>query len=191
MSERYANPDADLPALPRGQAWNRLLRVLLALPLLTGAALIVWQQAFFRIVETTVGQRWLGLVMGGDLRQAKDVLVFPWSVPPFAGLRVGPECTVALLISPLIVVGALLLALSVRFSIARLLTGLLIGSVLLMLINQVRIAVIALSIQHYGTTGYEISHKFVGTLMGLVGFTLALLVMLKVGAGMRRERVES
>lgn len=166
----------------------RAARLVLALVLLGLAAAGFIAQGQFRIFETALAQHWLGLPLSGPVGRMDDLLYFSWSDGNRIGMRITHACTVVLLVIPFTVAGAIVLAFT-RFSLLRVVAGLLAGVIMLLVVNQVRIALVALSIQHWGMTGYDISHKFVGTIVGLAGFTAALLLMLRISAGSHGSEV--
>lgn len=185
--ERYAPRHAtDVDAAGQGA---RPARLVLALVLLGLAAAGFLAQAQFRVFETVLAQHWLGLLLEGPVGRIDDLLYFSWSDGNRIGMRITHACTVVLLVVPFAVAGAIVLAFT-RFSLPRVVVGLLAGVVMLLAVNQVRIGLVAFSIQHWGMTGYDVSHKFVGTVVGLAGFTAALLLMLRISAGSPAPEVD-
>lgn len=166
---------------------QRLVRFAASVPLLTAVAVVVWQQTRFRTFETVVAQKWVGAVLDGTINRYQNILFFPWPDGPVVGLRISAGCTVALLVAPFVLIGALLVAFT-RFNFGRLLAGVLLGILALLIVNQARIAVIAFSVQHWGMPGFEFGHKLVGTLIGLAGFALSLVVMVQLAAPARQAR---
>lgn len=164
---------------------QRLYRFAAAMPLLAVVAGVLWQQTWFRIFEADVAQQWVGLVLHGTISRFENVLMFPWPNGPMVGLRISAGCTVALLLAPLVLIGALLVAFT-RFDLTRVLAGILVGTAALLAVNQIRIAVIAYFIQSWGMPGFELGHKLVGTLIGLAGFAVSAVLMIKFAAPARR-----
>ncbi|GAA4817453.1 exosortase/archaeosortase family protein [Nocardioides caeni] len=185
MAERYRRPASaevhEVGPLARAGRW------VFALSLVGAAVFGALQEARFRVLEATIAQQWMGGPLEGSVRRFEDLLYFPWVNGPAVGLQITSECTVILLIAPVVVVAAVLCALT-RFQLLRVAGGLIAGVALLMIANQIRLLVIAFSVQTWGWAGYDVSHKFVGTVIGLVGFTLAVLLMLRVAAGSDRSR---
>jgi exosortase/archaeosortase family protein len=120
-------------------------------------------------------------VLHGRVNSAHDVVYFPWSKGPLIGFRITQQCTVALLLGPMIILAAVMLAVT-TIRVRRLASGLAVGLAIVVVVNQLRLALIAVSTQHWGIPGYDVSHKFVGTLLALAGFVAAVLFMIKVAA---------
>jgi exosortase/archaeosortase family protein len=94
-------------------------------------------------------------------------------------MRITSECTVALLLAPLCLLAAALIAFA-RTRWYRVLLGLSVGLVTAVVVNQLRLGLIAVSMQRWGLNGYHVSHKFVGTVIALAGFVAAALAMLRI-----------
>lgn len=171
---------------PRAGAAHRALRVLGALVLVAAAVVVVWQQAAVRDGEASLAGHWFGTVLSGSVGSSRDVIWFGWVHGPAVGMQITSECTVALLLGPLFLLGAGLLAFTkARWN--RLIFGLAAGMTVVVVVNQLRLAMIAVSTQHWGIGGYDVSHKFVGTLFALAGFAAAALLMLKIGTKRTRR----
>ena len=167
---------------------RRLARVAVGLLLLgAGAAMLVWQQQV-RFGEVTLAGVWFDLVLSGPTYTNRDVIYFGWAESPLIGMRATWECTVALLAGPLCAVAAVVLALT-RVPWVRVVAGLGVGLVLLVVVNQIRLAMIAVSIQGWGLAGYDLTHKSIGSIFAIAGFVVAALVFLKIaGATTQRRR---
>jgi exosortase/archaeosortase family protein len=160
---------------------ERSLRIFGALLLAAAGVAVIWLQGTVRDDEASIAGRWFGAVLHGKVSSAHDVVVFPWSKGPLVGLKITSECTVALLLGPLIILAGLMLAVT-TIRVQRLLAGLTAGLAVVVLVNQLRLALIAVSTQHWGISGYDVSHKFVGTLIALAGFVTAVLLMIRLAA---------
>jgi exosortase/archaeosortase family protein len=92
------------------------------------------------------------------------------------GLTMTPECTSAFLLVPLVVVGALLIGL--RPAIAgRVLCSLGVAAVVLVVVNQVRILVMAGLVSWLGTNnGYYWGHTMIGSVVSVFGGAIALVL---------------
>jgi exosortase/archaeosortase family protein len=145
-----------------------------------------WQQGRIRADEASLAGEWFGAVLGGSVNTSKDVVYFSWVDGPAVGMRITAECTVALLTGPLCLLGGALLGFT-RARWQRLLVGLAAGLVAVVVVNQVRLVLIAISIQHWGMPGYDVSHKFVGTVVALAGFVAASLLMLRIATANERR----
>jgi exosortase/archaeosortase family protein len=92
------------------------------------------------------------------------------------GLTMTPECTSAFLLVPLIVVGAVLVAL--RPGIARrVMASLGVAALVLIAVNQLRILTLAGLVGWLGTNnGYYWGHTMVGSLVSVFGGAIALVL---------------
>ena len=104
----------------------------------------------------------------------RAVLYFGLGEPDALGLRITPECTAAFLIAPLVAVAAVMVRL--RPGITRRVLGALgIGTLLLILTNQLRITVVVWLVQWLGVdTGYYWGHTLMGSAVSVVGGAASL-----------------
>lgn len=170
---------------PRG---HRVVRVAAGLLLLVAAAaMLVWQEQV-RHGEIAIAGLWFDLVLTGTTHTNDDVIYFTWSGGPLIGMRDTWECTVALLAGPMCAIGGVLLGLT-RMPWHRLLAGLGVALGLLVVVNQLRLAMIAFSLQGWGLPGYELSHKTLGSIFAIAGFVIAAGVFLRIaGASIEGPR---
>ncbi|WP_147918445.1 hypothetical protein [Ruania zhangjianzhongii] len=166
---------------------RRMVRIAVGLVLLAAAtALLTWQPQV-RAGEMGLAGSWFHLVLAGTTHTAGDTIYFSWTGGPLIGLQDTWECTVALLAAPLCAIGGALLALT-RVPAHRLLTGLVLALVLVVAVNQVRLAMIAISLQRWGLDGYDLSHKVLGSIVAIAGFVLAAMVFLKIAGASPKGR---
>lgn len=105
----------------------------------------------------------------------------------FAGFTVAPGCTAALLIAPFFLAAGLLL-LSGRVRPGRAVATVTVFAVVVALVNQMRFAVIAVSMRSWGyPAGFERSHVLLGSLVSTLGVAGGLLLFLRMVVP-RRER---
>lgn len=169
-----------------GERWAP--RVLVATTLVSAGILLVACHEMVRTWEAMLSARWLdGILAGGADPVGVGIYVRD---TPAGGLvfQITPECTVVVLVAPMLLFGAAL-ALHRRTGLARALWATVAGCVLLTVVNQFRIGLIIWATQQWGLDpGYEISHKLVGSVIGIGGFVGAVIVALViVGAG-RKQR---
>lgn len=170
---------------PRSRRWSArdvtvlAARLVGALGLAAAGVLVFLQQTVMRKDEAFLAGHWFETFLTGPVYRSRDAVYISWQHGSEIGMRITSECTVALLIGPLFLLGAALLAFA-RPSFARLLVGLAIGLVTVVVVNQLRLGIIAIAMQRWGTTGYHVSHTFLGTVVALAGFVVAALAMLKI-----------
>lgn len=98
----------------------------------------------------------------------------------YVGFTVSPSCTSALLIAPFALLTALLLV-SGRVPPGKAAGTVGLFAVVLILVNQVRLLVIALSVRGWGfETGFGRSHVLLGTVVSTVGVAGGLLLFLRM-----------
>lgn len=102
------------------------------------------------------------------------------------GRRVGLSLTTGCSIGPLLSVFLIAAAPFVwyrRFSLQRLATSVLVLAAVLVVANQVRIAVIVASMRKWGfVEGYQVSHVFFGSAITTVGFVAGVVVFIRLFA---------
>jgi exosortase/archaeosortase family protein len=148
---------------------------------------IFWKQAAIRDDEASLAGRWFGALLSGSVGTSRDVVYFSWLHGSAVGMRITSECTVALLLGPLCLLAAALLAFA-RTRWYRVLLGLSVGLATAVVVNQLRLVLIAVAMQRWGLSGYHVSHKFVGTVIALAGFVAAALLMLRIATASSARR---
>ena len=159
-------------------------------------ALAIWAMMIARIayaargrmVEARIAASLAGPVMPGHSRSIDDVLLTGLGTREPMGLQITNECTVLLLIVPMLFIAGLIILFR-RFRVHNVLFGLVMGVLVVTFTNQVRVLLIAWATAHYGfDLGYEVSHKFVGSVLAILGFALGVLVMFRLAPGKRAGR---
>lgn len=158
--------------------------------LLYGAAvLLAVDNNTFRRAEMRVAGPVSGLLVGDPhVRFIGDSAFFQGHSTHSFGLNLSAECTSALLLIPLFVMmGSFMIFTSL--DIRRQLLAVFAGTMLILSVNTLRVGGIAWATWHYGTTGYNYSHVFVGSAFSLVGFVGAMLVALWILVKADRARL--
>lgn len=159
-----------------------LSRAVLALLLCAVCVALVVFAPQFRAIEAWSATPLTGLVTGGGARHIDNtaILLFGLGTPSAGGLRITPECSAVALVLPVIGVAAFLVAFGKRFSAGRTLAAALGTCTVILLVNTVRIALIAVATQWWGSEGYEVSHLFAGSAISLAGFSFGLIVGFRI-----------
>ena len=138
-----------------------------------------------RTYEARIAASPAGPVTGGHSRSMGDVLLTGLGTHQPMGLQITNECTVPLLIVPMLFIAGLIILFR-RFRIRNVLFGLVMDVLVVTLTNQIRVIGIAWATERYGVgLGYEPSHRFVGSILAILGFALGMPVMLKLAPGKR------
>jgi exosortase/archaeosortase family protein len=99
------------------------------------------------------------------------------------GLVITPDCSSALLLVPLGVIGMALL-IPRRLAVRRVGAGLAAAAAVIVVGNLLRIAVIAAMVNYYGIhVGYQVGHLVLGSLVSIVFIGVAMVVLVLVVAG--------
>jgi exosortase/archaeosortase family protein len=185
MSTWTATPDG--AAAPRRPA-DHVAVPLGAVALAIGVGLL-FGQARFRVTEAHFTASIMRLVHMRPATSLGDNVVFPLH-GQWVGFSLSVACTAALLLVPFFVVAGLLLV-ARRVESRRALVALAVTTVVIFLVNQLRLLVIAGSMLAWGfTTGYERSHVFLGTVLstlGVIGGVIIFVWMLVGNAGQRHS----
>lgn len=175
-----------VPAPPAARRPNRALRITGALVFLAiGAIATVYNDAY-RSFEAALAAVTLAPVVAtsGSSSDTYFVVVDNGMI----GLQITPECTALILLVPLIVIAGILLVFT-RAAAWRIGAGVLAMYAVVTLVNEVRLALIAVATVEWGVdVGYPISHVYVGSVIGILGFVAGLAVLLIVAGTTRKRR---
>jgi len=174
----YRLPDWQPSAAP---AKSSPLRFPAGLAMYALAIWLAFQDATFRHFEAWLATPVTGFVTGRHgATTSHDLVYFALGTPRAFGLHITQECTSALLLIPLLVMMGSFTIFS-RLSLFREIAAVVVGGLLLLAVNIVRVAGIAWSTWRFGySPGYTVSHVFVGSALSLVGFVTAMLLALWV-----------
>lgn len=161
---------------------RRSARIVVALGLIAAGVAVVWFQETLRSGEVSLAHQWIGVIVDGPVRRVDDVLQFTWVDGPIVGLKLGVVCAVALLVAPLLAAGAFMLGFG-RVAAIRVILAMVLGAMVLIAVNQIRIVFLAVALQRGGMDAFEFNHEFVAAIFAVVGFVIALLVVVKVASG--------
>lgn len=162
---------------------NGMVRLTAAVLLLgLTVALIVFQKEY-RHLEAELAAQLFG--NGGVQTYAvpdAGVVIFTLSNHKVFGLEISPECSSAFLIAPFTAIGAAMLWRR-RLHPGRVGLGVALAALLLVLCNQLRVALIASLIDQFGLReGYKWGHLVLGSLLSIlfIAGSLALLLWIVV-----------
>jgi exosortase/archaeosortase family protein len=153
------------------------------------SAVLAIQNGMFRRAEMRLAGPVSGFIVGDyHVRYIGTSAYFHLRAPGAFGLNLSAECTSALLLIPLFVMmGSFMIFTSL--SLRRQFVAVLAGAALILVVNMIRVAGIAWATWHYGITGYDYSHVFVGSAFSLVGFVGAMLIALWILVRTDRARL--
>lgn len=166
---------------------DRIGRILFALVLSGVIAWMLLQAETVRAWEAHFAAWWMNPWVDRGATASGDTYMLWISENHLVAFQVTAECTAVILLAPLLALGAALM-LSTRVSWLRGLSGITASAVVMLLVNQVRLALIGWSTQQGGLdAGYEFGHRFAGSVIGIAGFAIGLIVLIAV-TGVRRRR---
>jgi exosortase/archaeosortase family protein len=151
---------------------------LLIVALLAAAVGLVIGHLAYQTVEVSLAGLLLRLFSSSGVYVAagQQTVYFGLGTTRPLGLTMTPECTSAFLLLPLVLVGALLIGLRPRIA-GRVMWSLGVAAVVLVVVNQVRILVMAGLVSWLGTDrGYYWGHTMVGSMVSVFGGAIALVL---------------
>ncbi|WP_238412573.1 exosortase P [Saccharothrix deserti] len=160
-------------AVPRTEHLDRVVVV----ALLVAAAGLVVAHSAYRTAEITLSGLLLD-VLGSDgveVVASRQTVYFGLGSDSPLGLRMTPECTSAFLLLPLVVVGAVMIALRPRIT-RRVLFALAVAGVAVVVVNQLRVLTLVGLVEWLGVdTGYYWGHTLLGSMVSVLGGGAALV----------------
>ncbi|GGS43381.1 exosortase P [Actinokineospora fastidiosa] len=172
-------------ALPRRPAPHARLAVVVLGAL---AAALVIGNRFYRTAEMVLASGILRLVSGDGVHLAahRQTIYFGLGSDTAFGLRMSPECTSAFLVLPLLVVGAVMIALRPAIT-RRVVVALAVAAAAVIAVNQLRVLTLVGLIDWLGTDrGYHWGHTLLGSMVSVIGGAAALVLF--VWLSTRRAR---
>lgn len=162
---------ADQRALRPGPA-----QLALAFASIAGAVLLVVFIHRVATVEAATVAFWLGpLVFDGVIPIQEHFVVVVDGVP--VGFKVTASCSAAVLLAPAMVMYAVILFIR-RVSMVRALAALVAMVATIFVTNQLRLGLIGWASQVWGLDlGYEITHRYVGSALAIIGFSLGVALL--------------
>jgi exosortase/archaeosortase len=147
------------------------------------AVLLLVFQYQFRDLEAAGAARLYGIVTPTLAAPGAPIVWFGLGSPGGFGLVITPDCSSALLIAPLCVLG-IGLAIPRKLMLHRVCAGLVVAAALLVTGNLARIGLIAVMIRVYGIgTGYQLGHLVLGSLLSVVCIASSLTVLTLIITG--------
>jgi exosortase/archaeosortase family protein len=164
---------------------GRLPRAIVAAVVVAAVVVGALGNAQYRAVEAFLASALLRPFVDATTSSVGSVIVVSDTHRVF-GLDVTAECTALILIAPLLLLAAALLLFG-RAPWWRTALGVAAMVTVVTVVNEVRLALIGYSTLRWGIDqGYEISHTFVGSVIGIVGFALGLAVLVLITVGGKR-----
>jgi exosortase/archaeosortase family protein len=149
----------------------------IVIALIAAAAGLVLAHRAYRTAEIVLS----GLLLdalgsdGVEVVASRQTVYFGLGTDSPLGLRMTPECTSAFLVLPLLLVGAVMIALRPRIT-RRVLVALAVGGLAVVVVNQFRVLTLVGLVKWLGVdTGYYWGHTLLGSMVSVFGGAAALV----------------
>ncbi|MFJ4225696.1 hypothetical protein [Microbacterium sp. NPDC089695] len=172
------------PWMPR---LTRAMRIFVAALLTAGVTFLALHSDAFRAMEATLAT-WALSPIAIDQIPAHENVYYVWTQEgALIGVRVTIECTALVIGVPLTFVAAALLGFT-RARWGRVLVATAVMWLIVLAINVARLGLIGVATQVWEfDTGFPLSHTFVGSLVGIVGYGAGLAALVLI-VGIKRPR---
>lgn len=171
----------------------RIARLATAGALAIAAAALIATEATTRAAEAILAREFIGLVAPGRAVAAGPIVWFGIGTPEVTGLVITTMCSTTVLAVPLLLLAVAITGIT-RAPTGRVGIGLLVGLGIAVFCNMVRFASAAWAYGVYGREGFDLVHRYVGSLFVIVGFVLAIVLLLRISlreSGPRRTPARS
>lgn len=158
---------------------GRIARLTTAGALAIAAAALIATEATTRAAEAILAREFIGLVAPGRAVAAGPIVWFGIGTPEVTGLVITTMCSTTVLAVPLLLLAVAITGIT-RAPTGRIGIGLLVGLGLAVFCNMVRFASAAWAYGAYGREGFDLVHRYVGSVFVIVGFVLAIVLLLRI-----------
>jgi exosortase/archaeosortase family protein len=154
-------------------------RLLVAAALAIAATALIATEATTRAAEAVLAREFIGLVAPGRAVAAGPIVWFGIGTDEVTGLVITTMCSTTVLAVPLLLLAVAITGIT-RAPTSRVGLGLLVGLALAVTCNMIRFASAAWAYGAYGRDGFDLVHRYVGSLFVIVGFVLAIVLLLRI-----------
>ncbi|MBO9578411.1 MAG: exosortase S [Microbacteriaceae bacterium] len=148
----------------------------LGIVLLLSVPLLALSQGVFRVAEAWVTRFAVDAVTDGSAAAAGNIVYFGIGSGSVTGLDITMLCSTAVLFAPVLALAGVLLLIP-GFRASRIAVGLLAALALCVLVNMVRYASAAFAFQTWGMSGFDIIHRYAGSILVILGLMAALVLI--------------
>ena len=166
---------------------GRLGRLLTAGALAVAAGALIATEATTRAAEAVLAREFIGLVAPGRAVAAGPIVWFGIGTPEVTGLMITTMCSTTVLAVPLLLLAVAITGIT-RAPTGRVGLGLLVGLGLAITCNMIRFASAAWAYGAYGREGFDLVHRYIGSLFVIVGFVVAIVLLLRISLRERGAR---
>jgi len=154
-------------------------RLLLAAALAGLAGLLSAVEADTRAVEAQLARLLVGAIAAGRAMASGSVVYFGIGTPEVIGLSITTMCSTTVLVVPLVLLAVAVIGIT-RARPARVGLGLAVGIAIAVACNLVRFGSAAWAYSAYGRDGFDLVHRYIGSLFVIAGFIAAILLLLRI-----------
>ncbi len=170
-------------ASPRIHRWPNLVAALL---LIVVAAGLLGTQERVRHGEAWFAQWMVAALTEGRVASAGAIVWFGIGTDQVSGLNITALCSTVVLVVPLLVLATVILFVS-RVRPGRVVAALSVSLGLVIVCNAARFASAAFAYQRFGREGFDLVHRYVGSLGVILGFVVAMLLLLVLSLRQKRD----
>ena len=163
---------------PRARG-GRAHRSILAALLLATAALLIIGEADTRQAEAELARAFVAALTPGRAVASGSIVYFGIGTPEVTGLSITPLCSTTVLVVPLVLLSVAVLGVT-RARMSRVGLGLAVGAAVAIASNLIRFGSAAWAYSEYGREGFDLVHRYLGSLFVIAGFITAILLALRL-----------
>ncbi|KTR94889.1 hypothetical protein NS220_07700 [Microbacterium testaceum] len=158
---------------------GRARRTILAALLLTIAALLISAEAETRAGEAMLARAVIAPFTPGRAVASGSIVYFGIGTPEVTGLSITTLCSTTVLVVPLVLLAVAVLGVT-RARSSRVGLGLALGVIVAVTSNMIRFGSAAWAYSEYGREGFDLVHRYLGSLFVIAGFIAAILLSLRI-----------
>jgi len=154
-------------------------RLAVAAALAAAATALIAAEADTRAAEAQLARLFVGAVAPGRAVASGAIVYFGIGTPEVMGLSITTMCSTTVLVVPLLLLAVAVVGIT-RARTARVGLGLLVGVGLAVSCNMIRFASAAWAYAAYGREGFDVVHRYIGSLFVIAGFVAAIVLLLRI-----------
>ncbi len=158
---------------------GRARRTILVALLLTIAALLISAEAETRAGEAMLARAVIAPFTPGRAVASGSIVYFGIGTPEVTGLSITTLCSTTVLVVPLVLLSVAVLGVT-RARSSRVGLGLALGVIVAVTSNMIRFGSAAWAYSEYGREGFDLVHRYLGSLFVIAGFIAAILISLRI-----------
>lgn len=166
---------------------RRAARLACAVPLLLAAVALFVTWTRLVPTEAALTTDVLDLAFGPGVGVDGDVIWTGIGTDRLFGIELTPLCSTVVLLMPVLFFGGLLVLWLSKAPLWRALVGVAVGVALAVAANQIRFLLLVALWRGFGLGGFQVGHRYVGSIEVLLVFGLAMFAMLRIATGSSKK----